>query len=205
MSNVQRSTGHGPDAIVFTGYYHRAENANYLEEIGVPVPYDTPERRKVLPKELDDKVVRLYQAENIATPLFRKTSCGASYAFGVADYNGHWGVQDICDICPIAQRARCAKRHRSPSNEEFESLLAKLDYDTDYFVEGGHAWTSGLGEERRYHLQHLLGFQIWDVDLPHFPRRHGRANLGYLEDPLLSEWHRQIRREMAHDVVYDDG
>jgi hypothetical protein len=28
----------------------------------------------------------------------------------VADYNGHWGVREICDICPAAQQRRCAQR-----------------------------------------------------------------------------------------------
>jgi hypothetical protein len=39
--------GRGVDAIVFTGYYHKAANADYLRELGVEVPYaDDYARRK---------------------------------------------------------------------------------------------------------------------------------------------------------------
>src|SRR5690606_15640144 len=45
------------DAIVFTGYYNKKENAEYFDEIGVGAPYSDLQRRKVMPLDLDKKVV----------------------------------------------------------------------------------------------------------------------------------------------------
>ena len=33
----------------------------------------------------------------------------------------------------------------------------------------------GLDEQRRYYLQHSLGYQVHDADKPHHYARHGRA------------------------------
>ena len=98
--------GDAVDAIVFTGYYHKPENATYLRAQGVELPYDEDDfhRRKTMPAELDARVVAAWRASGIRTPLFRKTSCGVSFAHGLPDYNGHWGVRELCDICPIAQQ-----------------------------------------------------------------------------------------------------
>ena len=35
------------------------------------------------------------------------------------------------------------------------------------------------GEQPRYFLQHALGFQVHDVAHPHWPQRHGRAEIGW--------------------------
>jgi DNA repair photolyase len=182
------------DALVFTGYYHKADNADYLRGLGVEVPYgENYQRRKVLPAELDAKVVQAWKESGITVPLFRKTSCGVTYAHEVPDYNGHWGVPELCDICPHAQRQRCADDHRSPTDDEFRSVLADLGYDTDtpYLIEYGHVLTHTLGEQRRYAIQHTLRHQIWEVDHPHVHAAHGRALEGY----DLSE---DQRRELDH-------
>src|SRR5690606_15149855 len=106
----------GVDALVFTGYYHKEQNARYLRGQGVEVPYeDDYQRRKVLPEELDAKVVATWRDHGTSVPLFRKTSCGVTYAHGVPDYNGHWGVPELCDICPAKQRRLCADDHRTPT------------------------------------------------------------------------------------------
>jgi hypothetical protein len=75
-------TGRDADAIVFTGYYHKPENAAYLREQGVPLPYGDDEyhRRKAMPAQLDAAVIAAWRASGISTPLFRKTSCGVAYA-----------------------------------------------------------------------------------------------------------------------------
>jgi hypothetical protein len=39
--------------------------------------------------------------------------------------------------------------------------------------------TRGLDEQRRYYIQHTLGYQVHDVDKPQHSRRHGRADLGW--------------------------
>jgi hypothetical protein len=54
-------------------------------------------RRKVLPEELDARVIAAWRQSGISAPLFRKTSCGVSAAHQIADYNGHWGVRELCE------------------------------------------------------------------------------------------------------------
>ncbi|MUL41571.1 hypothetical protein FZ103_10350 [Streptomonospora sp. PA3] len=197
----------GLDALVFTGYYHKQENAAFLRAAGVEVPYgEDYQRRKMLPAELDAKVVQAWRDSGTAVPLFRKTSCGIAYAHQVPDYNGHWGVPELCDICPAAQRRRCAADHRSPTEDEFRQALADLDYaaDTPFLIEDGHVLTHALGEQRRYALQHRLRHQIWEVDHPHVHAAHGRALQGY---ELSREEHRrlsQARERLAEHARFDD-
>lgn len=172
----------GVDALVFTGYYHKEENAEYLRGQGVEVPYqDDYQRRKVLPEELDAKVVAAWREHGTSVPLFRKTSCGVTYAHQLPDYNGHWGVPELCDICPAKQRKLCADNHHAPTEAEFRNVLAELEYDPEvpFLVEEGHVLTHALGEQRRYAIQHTLGYQVWEVDHPHVHRAHGRTLTGY--------------------------
>jgi DNA repair photolyase len=174
------AVGKNADAIVFTGYYHKPENAAYLHSLGVDIPYeDNYDRRKVLPAGLDARVITAWRESGIVTPLFRKTSCGVSAVHGTADYNGHWGVRELCGICPATQIARCRTAHVQPTDGQFQDLLDNFGYTSDYLIEDGHVWTHGLGEQRRYAVQHALGYQIWELDQPHFPHAHGRSLTGY--------------------------
>jgi len=197
--------GADADAIVFTGYYHKQENADYLRSLGVTVPYDDEfNRRKVLPHDLDARVIAAWKASGISTPLFRKTSCGVSAAHQVADYNGHWGIQELCDICPAAQRGLCAADHRRPPPEEFEAVLAGLGYDTDYLIEDGHVWTHGLGEQRRYAIQHTMGFQIWELDQPHLLHAHGRSLTGYQPGSDETDTLTAVRHAFTQQARFDE-
>jgi hypothetical protein len=100
--------GKDAGAIVFTGCCHKAGNAACLRGLGVQVPYEQEfNRRKVLPAGLDARVIRAWRESGISTPLSRRTSCGVSAAHGAAGYNGHWGVRELCGICPVAQTALC--------------------------------------------------------------------------------------------------
>lgn len=172
------------DAIAYTGLFYRAEQKHHFAEIGVSPPFEGTHRRKVLPEDLEAKVLERYRASGIRTPIFRKTSCAVAYAHAIADYNGHFGVRDICDICPQSQLNRCAPVHIAPSAEQFRAMLDAYGYETPFEIEQGHVWTTGLGEEKRYHLQHALGFQVWDREWPHLRGQHGRAPEGYA--PLVS-------------------
>ena len=197
--------GRDADAIVFTGYYHKPENADHLRDLGVDVPYDDHyQRRKVLPADLDARVVAAWRTSGITTPLFRKTSCGVTYAHGVADYNGHWGVPELCDICPLAQQHRCAAAHRSPTNEEFRRVLDDRGYDAPFLIEDGHVLTHGLGEQRRYAIQHTLGHQIWEADHPHLGLAHGRALEGYEPTPEEQRQLTDARARLAQQARFDD-
>lgn len=197
--------GRAADAIVFTGYYHKEENAEYLRSLGVEVPYaDDFARRKVMPAELDAKVIAAWRASGATTPLFRKTSCGVSFVHGVADYNGHWGIRELCDICPSQQRTLCRDAHRPPSEEQLRVVLDELGYDTPTMLDGGHLWTHGLTEQERYPIQHRLGFQIWDLDLPHFAHAHGRSLTGYQPDEAERAKLAVVREEFTHQARFDD-
>jgi DNA repair photolyase len=176
--------GRVADALVFTGLYHKVENAEYLRDLGVHVPFeDQYHRRKQMPAELDAQVVAAWRESGITTPLFRKTSCGVAYAHSVADYNGHWGVQELCDICPAAQKQLCADAYRTPTSDDMIRTLNQFGYESDFVIDGGKVWTHGLGEQKRYAIQHTLEFQIWELDQPHYLHAHGRSLTGHEIDP----------------------
>ncbi|MEU7174565.1 hypothetical protein ABZ949_24115 [Micromonospora tulbaghiae] len=193
------------DAAVFTGYYHKEENAAYLRALGVEVPYaDDYARRKTLPAEVDALVVGAWRDSGITTPLFRKTSCGVAFVHGVADYNGHWGVREICDICPEAQKALCIADYRDPDPDEVSSTLAMFDFEAPFLIEPGYVWTRGLNEQQRYALQHALRHQFWDSQQPHFPGAHGRQLLGHDVDPAVAAQFDKVRAELIAAVQYGD-
>jgi DNA repair photolyase len=200
------ATGRDADAIVFTGYYHKPENAAYLREQGVTLPYGEQDyhRRKALPAELDAAVIAAWRASGIGTPLFRKTSCGVAYAHAAPDYNGHWGVREICDICPAAQQQRCAGDHRQPGPADLDRVLAQFGYRTPYLIEDGHVWTHGLGEQRRYAIQHTLRYQIWELDQPHYLHAHGRAAHGHGPDPSQYGHLTALRDQLTTQTRYTD-
>jgi len=200
------ATGRDADAIVFTGYYHKPENAAYLRDQGVPLPYSEQDyhRRKAMPAQLDAAVVAAWRASGITTPLFRKTSCGVAYAHAAPDYNGHWGVREICDICPRIQQQRCAEDHHQPAPSDIDRVLAQFGYITPYLIEDGHVWTHGLGEQRRYAIQHTLRHQIWELDQPHYLHSHGRAPHGYTSEPGQAAHFAALRDQMSTQTRYTD-
>jgi len=102
--------GRDADAIVFTGYYHKPENAAYLRAQGVPLPY------------------------------------------GEHDY----------------------------------------------------VWTHGLGEQRRYAIQHTLRYQIWELDQPHYLRSHGSAAHGHASDPGQAAYLTTLRDQLTAQTRYTD-
>lgn len=102
------------DATVFTGLFYRFQIADYYKANGLPEPYDETARRKIVPETLEQRVLAAFTD---STTLFRKTSCALSYAHGLPDYNGHYGIRELCDICPPAQlqAAALCTSHRPPS------------------------------------------------------------------------------------------
>lgn len=198
--------GQDADAIVFTGYYHKPENAEFIASLGVSLPYglDDVARRKAMPAEIDAKVVAAWQRSGIRTPLYRKTSCGVSAVHGVADYNGHWGVNELCDICPLAQQNLCRDAHRAPTTGELDAIFDKLGYTSPVVFDDGHVWTQGLTEQQRYPIQHQTRYQIWDTTLPHFDGNHGRSLVGFTPDEADQRHITAIRRELQHQTRFDD-
>ena len=175
------------DATVFTGLFYRDQIADYYRANGLPEPYQDTARRKIVPETLECRVLAAFDA---STPLFRKTSCAVAYAHGLPDYNGHYGIRELCDICPLSQLELCASAHRVPSPNRLRQVAAGLPEARGLEVvdiTDRAAVVAGLETEQpRYYLQHALGFQVHDARHPHHERRHGRADLGW-KDPVADD------------------
>ena len=164
------------DATVFTGLFHRHEIRKHFREAGVPDLYDEVPRRKILPREIEARVLAALEGH----PIFRKTSCGVAFAHEVADFNGHFGLPDICDICPAHQVGLCAMAHKRPANDVVENLalLAGLD-PKSISIDDRRVEVADSREQQRYFIQHMLNYQVHDRGHPHLPQRHGRAEVGW--------------------------
>ncbi|PRY29187.1 radical SAM protein [Umezawaea tangerina] len=172
------------DATVFTGLFYRDQIADYYRANGIPEPYDDTARRKIVPETLEQRVLDTFAG---SPSLFRKTSCAVSYAHGLPDYNGHYGIRELCDICPVRQLDLCAGAHRVPTATQVHHIARVLPEAAALEVVGitrRAAVVTGLDvEQPRYFLQHALGFQIHDDRHPHHEYRHGRADIGWKDTP----------------------
>lgn len=168
------------DATVFTGLFYREQIAAYYKANDLPEPYSDTARRKIVPETLERRVIGAFAD---SPKLFRKTSCAVSYVHGVPDYNGHYGIRELCDICPLIQLGRCARAHRMPTAEDIHEVARVLP-ETEGLevvdISRRAAVVSGLATEQpRYYVQHALRFQVHDVRHPHHAHRHGRADIGW--------------------------
>jgi DNA repair photolyase len=172
------------DATVFTGLFYRDQIAEYYKANGLPEPYDETARRKIVPETLEQRVLSTFKSSD---SLFRKTSCAVSFAHGLPDYNGHYGIQELCDICPVKQLGICKSAHHVPTAEQLRDTARRLPEAGGLVVVDiteRAAVVSGLEQEQpRYYLQHALGFQVHDVRHPHHANRHGRADIGWKDTP----------------------
>ena len=164
------------DATVFTGLFHREAIRSYFRTIGVSDLYQVIARRKILPKEVEERIISGFGD----APLFRKTSCGVAYVHKLPDYNGHFGIEGICDICPRNQVDICEAAHRTPELGTVLELASTAGIQTDNLeIRNGRILVEGSTEQQRYFVQHKLGFQVHDREFPHFSGRHGRADEGW--------------------------
>jgi hypothetical protein len=172
------------DATVFTGLFYRDEIAAYYRATGLPEPYDDTARRKIVPETLERRVLAAFDE---STPLFRKTSCAVSFAHGLPDYNGHVGIYELCDICPLSQVDLCRSAHRAPTAAQLHEVANSVPEGHGLVVESiskRAAVVSGLPHEQpRYFMQHALGFQVHDAAHPHHAGQHGRAGIGWEGTP----------------------
>ena len=174
-----KAESHHAHAVVFTGLFYRDQIRAYYAQNGLDDLYPEVARRKILPCELERRIVHAFRASGMADKLFRKTSCGVAFAHQVPDYNGHYGIREICDICPSAQIGLCASDHRQPTTAEIDVLVKELGGDRCVEVTERAAIVSGLDEQRRYFIQHRYRYQVHDVKHPHHVGRHGRAEIGW--------------------------
>jgi DNA repair photolyase len=170
------------DATVFTGLFYRDQIAAYYRASSLPEPYDETARRKIVPETLEQRVLTVFAD---SAKLFRKTSCAVSYVHGLPDYNGHVGISELCDICPLSQLDLCRQAHQVPTEQQIHEVARALPEARSLEVvdiTDRAAVVTGLASEQpRYYLQHALGFQVHDVQHPHHAQRHGRAEIGWGE------------------------
>jgi len=136
-----------------------------------------------MPERLEQRILDLFRrpadSEEPWGPLFRKTSCAVAYAHGLADYNGHYGIRELCDICPKRQLGLCAAAWNAPAKPEADQLAHELGATGPVEITDRAIITEGLDEQPRYFMQHGYGFQVHDRAHPHRRRRHGRAEIGW--------------------------
>lgn len=163
-------------ATVFSGLFHRDEIRTYLRSVGMGDAYPEVARRKILPAALEARVLAAFAGR----PLFRKTSCGVGFAHETSDYNGHFGLKDVCDICPAAQLDRCRTAHARPDFDTLRQLALACDLPLDHLnIDDRRIEVAGSSEQQRYFIQHSLNYQVHDRAHPHHFRRHGRAEVGW--------------------------
>lgn len=167
-------------ATVFTGLFYREQIRAYYRDANLPEPYADVARRKFLPAELETRVVDYFAEHAPTVALFRKTSCGVSHAHGLPDYNGHYGIRELCDICPVGQVLRCAGAFERPDKPTVAAAAAQMGATVFPRITDRAVITVGLDEQRRYWMQHRLGYQVHDADQPH--HRHGRADTDWIHD-----------------------
>lgn len=180
MRAFQAKLSRHADATVFTGLFYRDQIAAYYRANGLPEPYGQTARRKIVSEELEQRVLAAFSD---SASLFRKTSCAVSFAHGLPDYNGHHGIRELCDICPLSQLDRCRDAHRVPTTQQLRDAASAMPEASGLEVASitsRAAVVTGLpSEEPRYYLQHALNFQVNDAAHPHHHRRHGRAEVGW--------------------------
>jgi hypothetical protein len=103
---------------------------------------------------------RVLSAFADSASLFRKTSCAVPYAHSLPDYNGHYGIRELCEISPLSQLDLCCNAHRVPTAAQIREVTRALPEAADLVVAGitgRAAVVSGLAAEQpRYYLQHAL-------------------------------------------------
>ncbi|MEO3749575.1 radical SAM protein [Streptomyces sp. B6B3] len=170
-------------ATVFTGLFFRRQIAEYYQAHGLPLPYEDTARRKILPEQAESRILDLFlRPRDIEAPwgrLFRKTSCAVAHAHGEPDYNGHYGIRELCTICPLGQIDLCAGAWKAPHAAEATDAARALGAVGDVEVTERAIMVEGLDEPPRYFLQHGFGYQVHDRARPHHYRRHGRAEIGW--------------------------
>ncbi len=166
-------------ATVFTGLFYRHQMREFFREQGVPEPYSETARRKVMPEAVETRIIDKFRENGLLGRLFRKTSCGVAFAHGVSDYNGHYGIRELCDICPESQLARCRGAWRPPALSDVTEMARSMGATGAVTVTNRAVELEGLDEQRRYFIQHSLGYQVHDRKYPHRVKRHGRAEIGW--------------------------
>jgi hypothetical protein len=63
---------------------------------------------------------------------------------------------------------------------------------------------SRLGEQRRYALQHALGYQVWELSQPHYLGAHGRSLTGHQPAPAEHASLATLREKFTSQAQQED-
>lgn len=162
-------------ATVFSGLFYRKEIADFYQAQGIEQPYQATARRKLLPLENEQELLKMFNHYSGGLPIFRKTSCGVAYVHRQPDYNGHYGISELCDICPSSQQQLCKGAWKKPDMVLVNKLCSSLGATAVPEITDRAIMVRGLDEQRRYFIQHSFGYQVHDVENPHYYARHGRS------------------------------
>jgi hypothetical protein len=58
-------------------------------------------------------VTHSYFQEDITPLQIFSRATDPSYALGLPDYNGPYGIGELCDVCPLSQLDLCRSAHRA--------------------------------------------------------------------------------------------
>lgn len=177
-----RALAKNAHSTVFSGLFYRDEISKYYKKNKLPEPYKDTMRRKILPEQTEEKILSFFNSGKNPVPLFRKTSCGIANAHQQADYNGHYGIRELCDICPKEQVGRCQEKWHAPEKEAVITLCERLGATSPPLVTEKAIIVEGLDEQNRYFLQHTFQYQVHDAEKPHYYRQHGRAETGWTKN-----------------------
>ena len=165
------------DATVFTGLFYRDQIARYYRANGLPEPTTPPRAGRSCPKHSNSEC---WQPSRVQ-PRCSARPRALPYAHGLPDYNGHYGIRELCESARRFRSAGAAARPATSCGPDLPGgprVAGKQDIGSN--ISERAAVVSGLGDEQpRYYLQHALGFQVHDVRHPHHVHRHGRADTGW--------------------------
>jgi len=170
-------------AVAPTGLFFRDEMARHFETLNLKKPYNNVARRKILPKNQEEKIIAaLVSARNQnhrVAPIFRKTSCAIAYSHNVSDYNGHFGISELCDICPPRQKEICSHSWKVPEIEPVILASRRIGLFQVPVITNRAIVFKDVDEQKRYYIQHSFGYQCHDSEKPHRLYMHGRADIGW--------------------------
>lgn len=113
------------DAIVVKGLRHKKENNDYFLQKNINIFHQYGQYKKILDKNILQKIYSEHKDMCIDTPIFQKTSCAISHVFGIGDYNMQIKEKIDCSNCSAEQQSKCNSLKKVGSIIELENILKK--------------------------------------------------------------------------------
>lgn len=131
----------------------------------------------------------------------QQRACGRSHSAASGD------SRNFVSTSRYRQPRIAGKRRGAVDLDELAGHWTLLDDEReliDYPIEDGHVWTHGLGEQRRYAIQHALGFKISELDQPHLLHVHGRSLTGYQPTEQEHQYLAAVREQFTRATRLDE-